>query len=426
MLTLREKVAAIQRERCTSLHAAALVAGCALLSLFVVHRLEAADVHRLEVQLHLAEEKLHVSEQRVVSVTETFSAARNHSSRKQARLRHLLDDLQVANASLSQWAMRAKMHLRTANQQQHHLAAKLSALKERVSRLTAERDALTARITQMAAENKQNKQARVKMLRQKLEELFAVLTREQEADGDGDKAAANMGTSAHVKTTACPAGVACDCAFDLARCDGREFGVYVYEDEPYVDLHDYGHYIFRTLLDRSLLRAMLVDDPVKACLFILPLSYRMVVRNSGMDLNLSRLPYWNGGRNHLVWDPWDFDKGLRTRRQIGHALLATSSGAYTESSIVQKTNMRMRRGCDISIPLWAQSVYTFLTPVSATRRRYLARQGLTHSARSTLNAGSCISTKASCAPCMRAAGTSRRSAARSVATPTCGQRTNAA
>ena len=144
------------------------------------------------------------------------------------------------------------------------------------------------------------------------------------------------------------------CAFNFTRCHGR-LSIYIYDLEPFVDLHDYGYYVFLTLIDRTVLRDLVVKNPANACLFICPVTFRQT------PALLRNLPYWNGGENHLVWDPWDFDRGA-VRSFLGRAMLASSSAAHLHN---------FREGCDISIPLWAQVVHRQHASTRPADRRLL-------------------------------------------------------
>ena len=156
------------------------------------------------------------------------------------------------------------------------------------------------------------------------------------------------------------------CSFNLARCNGT-LRVYIYRDEPAIDLHDYMYPLFRTIIDKSPIKHLLVNDPSQACLLIVPAWFPKGNQKPGAgDLHvrmqkLRTLPYWNGGENHLVWDPWDFDKG-QMRSWLGSAMLATSSGANVSG---------FRSACDISIPLWAQVIRPELTSTPPSARSYL-------------------------------------------------------
>ena len=173
---------------------------------------------------------------------------------------------------------------------------------------------------------------------------------------------ARVGAAAYVPTARLSLRRSRNCAFNFERCRGR-LRVYVYASEPHVDLHDYMYYHIRTFIDRSVLQALFVDDPAEACLFICPIGFYYNERF------LHRLPYWNGGENHLIWDPWDWDR--IDRRSIGKAMLATTNSVW---------NGTFDQRCDISMPIGAQVVYPALRP--QTSRKYLATfRGRIHGAR---------------------------------------------
>lgn len=142
------------------------------------------------------------------------------------------------------------------------------------------------------------------------------------------------------------------CAFNFDRCQGR-LRVYVYATEPFVDLHDYMYYHLRAFIDRSVLQMLLVDSPADACLFICPIGFYYNERF------LHRLPYWSDGENHLIWDPWDWDRV--DRRSLGKAILVTTNSVW---------HGIFDRLCDISVPVGAQVVFPELRLHRA--RKYLA------------------------------------------------------
>ena len=146
-----------------------------------------------------------------------------------------------------------------------------------------------------------------------------------------------------------------NCAFNFDRCGGR-LTVYVYASEPHTDVHDHMYHVIRTMIDRSVLQWSLVDDPSRACLFICPLGFY-----HNLD-SLQHLPYWNGGENHLIWDPWDFDRV--DRRALGRAMLATSNSVW---------HGEFDRACDIYVPVGAQRAYRDIgAQLADGARKYLA------------------------------------------------------
>ncbi len=133
--------------------------------------------------------------------------------------------------------------------------------------------------------------------------------------------------------------------FDFSRCGGRHgFKVYVYPEEAEGQMSELFHEILYTIKSSP----YITMDPEEACLFI-P-SFDTLDRDehsSDFVKNLpplASLPYWNGGRNHLIFvqysGTWpDYSELLDF--PTGQAILARAS-----------MNIRVyRSGFDISLPL---------------------------------------------------------------------------
>lgn len=140
--------------------------------------------------------------------------------------------------------------------------------------------------------------------------------------------------------------------FDLSKCRGRPFKVYVYpEDEQARPSETYGK-----ILNRIRESNYYTSDPDEACLFVLsldtldrdPLSSADYVRN--MPARISKLPYniWNGGTNHIIFNLYSgtypgYDEDA-LGFDPGRAMLAKAS----------MSDGHYRTGFDVSIPLFAK------------------------------------------------------------------------
>lgn len=133
--------------------------------------------------------------------------------------------------------------------------------------------------------------------------------------------------------------------FDYSLC-ANGFRVYVYPIEEKVS-HSYNKILVSLQESR-----FYTSDPKLACLFVLAvdtldrdvLSPDMI---QDMDSKLVKLPYWNNGKNHLIFNlysgTWP-DYVLNVDFNIGQAMLAKAS---------MSTNT-FRPGFDISFPLFAK------------------------------------------------------------------------
>lgn len=133
--------------------------------------------------------------------------------------------------------------------------------------------------------------------------------------------------------------------FDFTRCD-KEFKVYVYPIDENVPSSS----SYLKILDVIHESKFYTTDPSQACVFVLSLDTldrdnlsKDYVRN--MPLRLQRLPLWNGGQNHIIfnlysgsWPSYNEDLGFN----VGKAILAKASIA-TEN---------FRPYFDISLPLF--------------------------------------------------------------------------
>ncbi|EDV25977.1 uncharacterized protein TRIADDRAFT_24279 [Trichoplax adhaerens] len=145
--------------------------------------------------------------------------------------------------------------------------------------------------------------------------------------------------------------------FDLNRCgldDHRRLTVYVYPRYLLPDLYGISDPVntitreYRRMLQAIIDSPFYVDNPKTACLLI-P-SYDVLnqrhVNLQGAGLTLTNLPYWNQGKNHLLFNmlpgQWPhFNTSLDARR--GRAMLA--GGGFSSLSY--------RYGFDISIPIYS-------------------------------------------------------------------------
>lgn len=133
--------------------------------------------------------------------------------------------------------------------------------------------------------------------------------------------------------------------FDFTRCD-KDFKVYVYPiDENIVSSSSYLKIL--SVIQESKFHT---SDPSEACVFVLSLDTldrdnlsKDYIRN--MPLRLQRLPLWNGGQNHIIfnlysgsWPDYNEDLGFN----VGKAILAKASIAIEN----------FRPNFDISLPLF--------------------------------------------------------------------------
>ena len=112
-----------------------------------------------------------------------------------------------------------------------------------------------------------------------------------ELAGPGSKSAASL--SRKLNHQIC----GMDSCFNLTRCQGKPFRVYVYPLDEHVPPSESYSKILNTLKDSN----YYTSDPAEACLFVLaldtldrdPLSNYDFVRN--MPARVSKLDHWNGG-----------------------------------------------------------------------------------------------------------------------------------
>lgn len=140
--------------------------------------------------------------------------------------------------------------------------------------------------------------------------------------------------------------------FDLSRCSKENFKVYVYPPTETEEMSSTSiSSSYQKILSVLLESRYLTTDPHSACLFIVnvdtldrdPLSNDFV-RN--MNGRIQRLPLWNNGLNHLIFNlysgTWPDYAEDSLGFDVGQAILAKASVSYTN----------LRRGFDISIPLF--------------------------------------------------------------------------
>lgn len=146
--------------------------------------------------------------------------------------------------------------------------------------------------------------------------------------------------------------------FDISRCRNN-FKVYIYPemDVEENDVLPSKSALYQKILDVVAESRYFTADPNEACLFItaidtLDRDRRSEDYVSNVPLKLKSLKYWNGGRNHLIFNlysgSWpdyaEDDLGF----DVGEAILAKASMSVTT----------LRPGFDISIPLFPK-VYAF-------------------------------------------------------------------
>ncbi|XP_037081930.1 exostosin-1-like [Pollicipes pollicipes] len=150
------------------------------------------------------------------------------------------------------------------------------------------------------------------------------------------------------RAAAAPAARHCRMAtcFDLARCAGRPFRVYVYP----VDEAAPPSRAYRRVLDVIRESRLATEDPAAACLFVLALDTLDRDQLSSdfvhqLDQRVHALPLWNNGRNHLVfnlfsgtWPSYSEDVMF----DMGEAILAKAS----------MSEENFRQGFDVSLPLF--------------------------------------------------------------------------
>lgn len=155
-------------------------------------------------------------------------------------------------------------------------------------------------------------------------------------------------------TTATAANAACrmETCFDFTKCYDK-FLVYVYPPEP---LNSLGAAPPTSANYQKILTAIQesryhTSDPAAACLFVLGIDTldrdslsEDYVRN--VPSRLARLPHWNNGRNHIIFNlysgTWPDYAEHSLGFDAGEAILAKAS-----MSVLQ-----MRHGFDVSIPLF--------------------------------------------------------------------------
>uniref|UniRef100_A0A182FLZ2 Exostosin GT47 domain-containing protein n=3 Tax=Anopheles albimanus TaxID=7167 RepID=A0A182FLZ2_ANOAL len=161
--------------------------------------------------------------------------------------------------------------------------------------------------------------------------------------GDGS------GSSTHHPTKPCRM----ETCFDFSKCGDKNFLVYVYPPEP---LNSLGapppiSQNYQKIISAIQESRYYTTDPERACLFVLGIDTldrdalsEDFVRN--VPSRLQRLPYWNNGRNHIIFNlysgTWpDYNEnGLGF--DTGQAILAKASMSIQSH----------RPGFDVSIPLF--------------------------------------------------------------------------
>ena len=134
--------------------------------------------------------------------------------------------------------------------------------------------------------------------------------------------------------------------FNFSRCLNR-FSVYVYP----MNANQLGP-IYEEILSSLFASLYYTSDPEKACLFIASVdtldrderSTDRYVKDASMSLKA--LPYWNGGRNHLIFNlysgTWPDYREHELAFDVGYAALAKASVSQAY----------YRSGFDISFPLF--------------------------------------------------------------------------
>ena len=138
--------------------------------------------------------------------------------------------------------------------------------------------------------------------------------------------------------------------FDFSKCT-KKFRIYVYPDD---DRSPPGEE-YSKILDRIRNSKYFTDDPENACLFVLsldtlnrdPLNPVDFVKN--MQDKVNRLPYWNDGTNHIIFNLYSGTypsySETELKFKVGRAILAKAS--MSEESY--------RSGFDVSLPLFGKS-----------------------------------------------------------------------
>ena len=93
--------------------------------------------------------------------------------------------------------------------------------------------------------------------------------------------------------------------FDFSRCRGRPFKVYVYPDNA-AGAAKKQSLIFQNVLATIRASRFYTNNPEEACVFVPSLD--TIDRDelskdcdSSVASKMSKLPYWNGGRNHIIF-----------------------------------------------------------------------------------------------------------------------------
>lgn len=135
--------------------------------------------------------------------------------------------------------------------------------------------------------------------------------------------------------------------FDFSKCE-KDFKVFVYPQEE----NNIPSPSYIKLLNVLLESRYYTADPKEACLFVLSidtidrdrLSSNDYVRN--LQIKIQRLPYWNDGLNHLIFNLYSGTWPNYTENDLdfdfGKAILAKAS----------MSEDHVRPGFDISIPLF--------------------------------------------------------------------------
>lgn len=145
-----------------------------------------------------------------------------------------------------------------------------------------------------------------------------------------------------------------DTCFDLSRCEFNKLSlikVYVYPPNTFIfDNHDHTQIEFNTSLPYDIIMSAIknsrysTDKPSEACLFISNLDSLIDSDQNSLllSLALTHLPFWDSGRNHLMFS------------FLPSSPASKPSISYQEAMIAAPglVNFEYRIGFDVSIPLY--------------------------------------------------------------------------
>lgn len=147
------------------------------------------------------------------------------------------------------------------------------------------------------------------------------------------------------------------CPFELSLCRGH-LKLYIYK-EPYVDTNQSVFWYTMTMISHSGMNHLIVEDPREACLFLYIFS-RLDCSRYCLEWHVYKLPYWNHGQNHILFDLHDDVRVFPFK--------AEKAMVFTSPAAVQQV---LRPLCDESFPQYPRVTFPSVLSQAFDRpRRY--------------------------------------------------------